>query len=158
MFAMCILAFLFLCVEAQQSGFGTSESGFQDGQLETPWLSSITHIEPTLGSVSGGTRVTVFGSVSLNPFFIFFLRSCACSDVINVVMCVAQGFSTDMFNGGNRVYFYNDDGDLLECMSVQGACTVDCSSASTLLCDTEPVGRVITGLHLYVQVNFGSHV
>ena len=50
---------------AQQGGLGTSDSGFQDGQLETPWVSTITSIEPRQGSIYGGTRVTIHGKVGI---------------------------------------------------------------------------------------------
>ena len=77
---------------------------------EAMQIREVFSMSPNEGSTTGGTRVTLTGA----------------------------GFSQDFLNGGNSVYFADADGNLAaECEVLQGSCTEECTTSSTLICDTK---------------------
>lgn len=72
-------------------------------------IREVFSISPSEGSTTGGTRITLTGA----------------------------GFSTDFLNGGNTVVFGSGAAGA-KCTVLQGSCTAECTTSSTLICDTLP--------------------
>ena len=99
---------------------------------EAMQIREVFSMSPNEGSTTGGTRVTLTGA----------------------------GFSQDFLNGGNSVYFADDDGNLAaECEVLQGSCTEECTTSSTLICDTKATaasGKLT--VHVKIDGSFSAQI
>ena len=57
-----------------------------------------------------------------------------------------SGYTTNFHAGSNTVELGSDEQGWTTCVVVEGACTVDCGSASRIVCDTEPFSPALGGI------------